>query len=729
MASSKVILAYCIALLLGSICIRCVPSDHEDRRSYIVYLGSIRGEKYSSTLFNHHSILDQVLESNTYPTDVLIRSYTRSFSGFAAKLKDHEIEKLANMKEVVSIFPSITLQLQTTRSWDFMGMTEMVNRNHTAEMDIIIGVIDTGIWSESDSFTDEGFGPVPKSWKGACKGGKNFTCNNKIIGARYYLEESARDDIGHGTHTASTAAGSLVRDASFYGLAKGVARGGVPSARIAAYQVCNSEGCAISDILAAFDDAIADGVDIITISIGYIVHIGFKIDGLAIGAYHAMEKGILTVQSAGNSGPISGSTTSLAPWILSVAASTTDRQIKDKVVLGNGKNLTGDAINSFNLNNTKFPLIHGENASKHCSPGEASLCLEGCLDGELVKGKIVVCEDEAGIKEALKTRAIGVLTPSRVHNVSFVTPLPYTALNIRSFRALRDYMKITKNPTADMQKSEAIKTSAPTVAEFSSRGPNTIVPAIMKPDISAPGVEILAAYSPIASPSEYREDKRSVKYNIVSGTSMSCPHVAAAAAYVKSFHPDWSPSAIKSALMTTAWPMNGTKDMIQEFASGSGHINPIHAVNPGLVYEIVKEDYAKFLCSVGYDTHDLRLVTGDNSTCPGGAEIFSPQDINYPAMVGNVPPTGAFTVKFNRTVRNVGFANSTYRAEIFSSSKMKVTVVPEVLSFKSLNENKSFIVKLVGGGLRNQTTLSTSLVWSDGVHSVRSPITLQVSSG
>ncbi|XLS62987.1 hypothetical protein HN51_017215, partial [Arachis hypogaea] len=112
----------------------------------------------------------------------------------------------------------------------------------------------------SESFNDHGFGPIPKKWKGACKGGKNFRCNNKIISARYYVKDqpSARDIVGHGSHTASIAAGNKVVGASFYGIAEGVARGGVPSARIAAYSVCSEQGCTDDAILAAFDDAIAD---------------------------------------------------------------------------------------------------------------------------------------------------------------------------------------------------------------------------------------------------------------------------------------------------------------------------------------------------------------------------------------------------------------------------------------------------------------------------------------
>lgn len=141
--------------------------------------------------------------------------------------------------------------------------------------------------------------------------------------------------MGHGSHTASTAAGNHAKDVSFYGLAEGTARGGVPSARIAAYKVCEPDGCFSHSILAAFDDAIADGVDIITISIGHTGAEGFDLDTIAIGSFHAMVKGILTVNSAGNSGPALGTVASLAPWLMTVAASSIDRRIVTKVSLGN----------------------------------------------------------------------------------------------------------------------------------------------------------------------------------------------------------------------------------------------------------------------------------------------------------------------------------------------------------------------------------------------------------
>ncbi|CAL2263895.1 unnamed protein product [Prunus armeniaca] len=554
MAKHRALLFYhAFIILILTLSLFCKATS-EDRKVYIVYLGSLPDWVFSPS--SHHlSILQRVVQENGSAENLLVRSYKRSFNGFAAKLTDQEKEKLSNMNEVVSVFPSRPLQLQTTRSWDFMGFNEKVKRNAGVEGDIIVGVIDSGIWPESDSFKDEGFGPPPKKWKGACEGGKNFTCNNKVIGARYYLTESARDEWGHGTHTASTAAGNAVKDVSFYGLAQGTARGGVPAARIAVYKVCSREkSCSAHNTLGAFDDAIADGVDIITISVSFTAIRDFDEDPIAIGAFHAMEKGILTSNSAGNNGPSGATVSSVAPWMLTVAASSMDRRIIDKVVLGDGRTLVGNSVNTFALNGTSFPLIHGKDVSRNCTEKSAGSCEQGCLDSDLVKGKIVLCDRyTSGVSEAYKVGALGSILTNYINidDASFVLPLPASTLNNTEYNEVMSYMNSTRDPQANILKSEVIKDLvAPIVASLSARGPNLILPDIIKPDISAPGVEILAAYSPIASIS-IPQDMRRVKYNIMTGTSMACPHATAVAAYVKTFHPDWSPAAIKSSIMTT----------------------------------------------------------------------------------------------------------------------------------------------------------------------------------
>ncbi|KZV44979.1 Subtilase 4.13 isoform 2 [Dorcoceras hygrometricum] len=708
----------------------CIAGSHasdQERKIYVVYMGNLGRTEQSSPAY-HLNMVKEVVDSR-FRGQSLVRSYTRSFNGFAAYLTHEEHEKLARKEEIVSIFPSTTLHTQTTRSWDFMGFDENVRRNPTVESDMIVGVIDTGIWPESESFIDKGFSPPPKKWKGVCKGGQNFTCNNKIIGARYYKsinpskEDSARDSEGHGSHTSSIAAGNYVKDASFYGIANGTARGGAPSARIATYKVCFPDsGCQSADILAAFDDAIADGVDVISISLGMAEPVKLERDVISIGSFHASQKGILVVQSGGN-GLSRSPVTSTVPWTFTVAASTTDRAIITNLVLGNGTTITGKAVNGYDSMKKSFPLGYGTEVTSKCVPPLAQSCSSNCLDERKTQGKIVICSQYGGIVEVSRVGAVGSVIPARSPDVSYVVPLPASGLNAQHFSDLQRYFSSTTNHTVNILKSDAVKNlDAPSVASFSLRGPNVFFPNILKPDVTAPGVEILAAYSPLNSPSQIPQDKRSVKYSVLSGTSMSCPHVAGAAAYVKSVHRDWSPSAVKSALMTTAWRMNASKDPKAEFSYGTGHIDPAKAADPGLVYETLTDDYIGFLCSSGYNSATLSKIFGQSILCP---DKNVSKDLNYPAMAFQVMTTKTnstpFSAEFNRTVTNVGSPNSTYKAITSTSTDYNITVKPSVLKFSTLNEKQSFSV-IVNGKISDRGMLSASLEWSDGVHNVRSPI-------
>ncbi|XP_057451747.1 subtilisin-like protease SBT4.3 [Lotus japonicus] len=711
--------------------------DIQDHKLYIIYMGSLPDERDSSNYYSptsHHvSMLQQVVGARDVRRHH-VRSYKRSFNGFAAKLSEKQREIIVGMDGVVSVFPSETLQIQTTRSWDFLGFHESVKRQHKKESDLVIGVIDTGIWPESDIFNFSGVGPIPANWKGHCKGGANFTCNNKIIGARVYglAQGTVRDTIGHGTHAASIAAGNIVTGASFYGLAQGTARGAVPSARIAAYKTCSSKGCPADNVLAAFDDAIADGVNIISISLAGYKAVDFVNDPIAIGSFHAMEKGILTVQAVGNSGPVSRSVISVAPWLLSVAASTIDRQFIDKVILGNEMTLIGRSVNGVVSNGTKFPIVK-QNASDDKCKKFSDVC--ECLGREQVKGKIVLCGGIAKDIAAFDNGAVGSITTDINFPdndvLSLVTYLPSMNLNSKDYAIVQNYTNSANNPEAEILKSEISEDrSAPKVIFFSSRGPNPLIPEILKPDVSAPGVDILAAWSPEATPSEYSSDKRKVNYNVLYGTSMACPHVAGVAAYLKSFHPNWSRAAIKSAIMTTADPFNGNYNLTGEFSYGAGNVNPVKATNPGLVYDISKKDYVKMLCNYGYSAKKVKIIAGAHSaSCHGVAHDRTlVKDLNYPAITVNVEPLEPYIIKFNRIVTNVGFPhNSTYKAIVSPNPKMNITVEPKVLRFKSLHEKHSFVVTVAGGGLQRGSAVSSSLVWSDGKHNVKSPIIVFVS--
>ncbi|XP_010443667.1 PREDICTED: subtilisin-like protease SBT4.12 [Camelina sativa] len=723
LAGSSCLLSCLLVLFLISV---SAVTD-EDKQVYIVYMGSLSSRADYMPTSDHMNILQEITGESSMEGR-LVRSYKRSFNGFAARLTESERIRVAEMEGVVSVFPNKMLQLQTTTSWDFMGLKEgkRTKRNPTVESDTIIGVIDSGITPESQSFSGKGFGPPPKKWKGVCSGGKNFTCNNKLVGARDYTSEGPRDISGHGTHTASTAAGNAVVDTSFFGIGNGTVRGGVPASRISAYKVCTDTGCSSEALLAAFDDAIADGVDLITISIGFKFASMFEDDPIAIGAFHAMDKGILTVSSAGNSGPNPNTVSHVAPWILTVAASTTNRGFITKVVLGNGKTLVGKSVNAFDMKGKKYPLVYGKSAaSSGCSAKTAGLCAPSCLNKSRVKGKILVCDGPSGFKIAKSVGAIAIISKTPRPDVAFTHHLPASGLNAKDMKSLVSYIESEDSPRAAVLKTETIfNQTSPVIASFSSRGPNTIAVDILKPDVTAPGVEILAAFSPDGEPSE--DDTRHVKYSVFSGTSMSCPHVAGVAAYVKTFHPKWSPSMIQSAIMTTAWAVKpkGRGIASTEFSYGAGHVDPIAALNPGLVYELEKADHIAFLCGMNYTSKTLKIISGDNVKCSKKNKIL-PRNLNYPSMSAKLSGSArTFTVTFNRTLTNVGTPNSTYKSKVVAGhgSKLSVKVTPSVLYFKTVNEKQSFTVTVTGRDLDSEIPSSANLIWFDGTHKVRSPI-------
>ncbi|CAO2837987.1 unnamed protein product [Amaranthus hypochondriacus] len=640
---------------------------------------------------------------------------------------------MAGMDGVVSVFPNERNYRTTTRSWDFLDFPINVERSKT-ESDVIIGVLDSGIWPESESFRDDGLSPPPTKWKGQCQTSLNFTCNNKIIGAQYFRVDgnfsgkgdiaSPRDTFGHGTHTASIAAGQVVQDASFLSLGLGTARGGVPSARIAVYKICWSDGCYFSDTLAAFDAAISDGVDIISVSLSNRKVLPYWRNSIAIGSFHAMKHGILTCTAAGNSGPGLQTVQNFAPWQLSVGASVMDRMFTTKVLLANGLTFEGVSINTFDLQNKTFPVIYGGDAPDQINSNStfSRFCLADTLNKTLVKNKIVVCDELITGMEAFIDGAAGMImqdvTP---HDAAYSFPLPASYLHVHDATQLVSYTRnLSSTPFGTILKSvEGKDTRAPYVASFSSRGPHPFSPNILKPDLVAPGVSILAAWSPIAPVSSIDGDPRSVSYNIELGTSMACPHASAIAAYVKSFHPTWSEAAIRSALMTTASPMSNDKNEEAELAYGSGQINPLKAINPGLVYDADVNDYVKFLCSEGLNETSIRLITGENMSCE---ENLTNWDLNYPSIALSTS-LGPFDTMFSRVVTNVGSKNSTYKAiiRLDQGQALSIKVEPSILKFDSLGQKVSYNVK-VSGNIGMRALMLGSLVWDDGEYQVKSPI-------
>ncbi|CAN1257235.1 unnamed protein product [Linum perenne] len=687
----------------------------------------------SSASATHISLLQQIIDTSV-ASDSLVYSYHKSFNGFAAWLTHSQHLKLYGYEGIVSVFPSQKKKLHTTRSWDFLGFPQNVRKSErrSLESDIVVGMFDTGVWPESESFSDEGFGPPPQKWKGGCIKSENFTCNNKIIGARFYKSmgnfvgddvKSPRDTHGHGSHTASISAGNFVPKASMKGLGKGTARGGVPSARIAVYKVCWSDGCHDADILAAFDDAIADGVDLISVSIGRSIAVDYFKDTLAIGSYHAMKKGILTSFAAGNSGPQPSTVTNVAPWVLSVAATTIDRKYVTKVKLGNGNSFEGTSINTINLSSKLYPVIYGGNAPNVTGHFNAStICMNDSLNKAKVKGHIVLCDSINSGEGPSTAGAVGSIMLAQQHQiVASSFPLPGSVVS--GSDEISKYVTETRNPKATIFKTVEKKSEdPPIVADFSSRGPNTILPDLLKPDIAAPGVDILAAYSEAATATGLAGDKRVVSYNILSGTSMACPHATGAAAYIKSFHPKWSPAALRSALMTTATPMKSANNPEEEFAYGSGLINLDRVADPGLIYDAREHDYIELLCGQGYNDTEMKLITGEHVGC---SEVdkskSSVWNLNYPSFTISGKPGTVVKRVFHRTVTNVGNAHSKYKAKIKSSDELKIKVQPKVLHFKSVGKKLSFRVT-VKVKLKQSGMISGTLIWSDESHEVRSPI-------
>lgn len=735
-------------------------ADKKQKKTYIVHMSK---SDMPPTFAQHQHWYDSSLKSVSDSAEI-IYSYDTIIHGFSARLTEEEAAALEAKHGILSIFPEVRYELHTTRTPEFLGLDSSggLLPQSDSESEVVIGVLDTGVWPESKSFDDTGLGSVPASWKGKCEESKTFnasSCNKKIIGARFFSKgyeanfgpvdedkesRSPRDDDGHGTHTASTAAGSAVSDASLFGYASGTARGMAPRARVAAYKVCWVGGCFSSDILAGMEMAINDGVHVLSLSLGG-TNADYYRDAVAVGAFGAMAKGILVSCSAGNAGPSAYSLSNVAPWITTVGAGTLDRDFPAYVTLGNGKNFTGASLYSGKpLPDKAVPVIYAHNAS---NMSNGNLCMMGTLLPERVAGKIVLCDRGVNprVQKGSVVRQAGglgmILTNTASNGEELVADahlLPATAVGLKTGEAIKDYLFSDPNPTATIVfggTKVGIQPS-PVVSAFSSRGPNAITPSILKPDLIAPGVNILAGWSGAVAPTGLSVDRRRVPFNIISGTSMSCPHVSGLAALVKGAHPTWTPASIRSALMTTAYTVYKNGQRLQDAATGktstpfdhgAGHVEPIKALDPGLIYDISIEDYLHFLCSLNYTSSQIAVLSKSNFTCDDGESstskaTYSVANLNYPSFA--VPfKAGSNVLKYTRTVTNVGGAG-TYKVTVSSPSEsVKIVVEPEELSFGAVNEKKTYKVTFTATSMASTETSSFGrLEWSDGKHVVGSPI-------
>ncbi|KAE8812145.1 subtilisin-like protease SBT3.9 [Hordeum vulgare] len=481
------------------------------------------------------------------------------------------------------------------------------------------------IWPESPSFSDDGYAPRPPRWKGTCQSGKSFSpksCNNKIIGARWYADVvnesqlvgeylSPRDLNGHGTHVASIAAGNIAHNISFHGLASGVARGGAPRARIAVYKACWSleappadATCSEAAVMKAIDDAIHDGVDVLSLSIVNLLG--------HLPAFHAVAKGIPVVYAAGNFGPYAQMVGNVAPWLFTVAASTVDRLFPTTITLGNGQTLVGQSL---------FADMERANQFHKIKLYMNGMCNSTLANSTDVKGNIVLCFSITSVfpvaqlyglaTAVIKNGGEGFIFTQQNSDLLVAwqfraMSIPCVSVDLEVAYKIIQYFSTSQDPVAKVSLSRTTTGSgfpAPKIAAFSSRGPSSVYPAVLKPDIAAPGVNILAAAPQVGV---YKELGL---YFFDSGTSMACPHVSGIIAVLKSLHPDWSPAAFKSALMTTAYitdnnglPLlaDATPNKIANpFDYGAGFVNPAQANDPGLIYDTHASDYQKLFNCMG----------------------------------------------------------------------------------------------------------------------------------
>ncbi len=685
--------------------------------------------------------------------------YTVAVNGFATELTAAQAAELAADPQVLAVVPDTPRAADTVASPEFLGLTgddgvwAALGGTAEAGRGVVVGVIDTGIWPESASFAGPELGDRPTgevgvayrtsdtgtavrkangdTFTGACEPGQNWTadlCNGKLVSARYYEDGfvanvppehrdpnehlSTRDGDGHGSHTASTAAGNHGVPMSVNGREFGAGSGMAPGASIAAYKVCwqdddaETGGCYPSDSVAAVDQAILDGVDVINYSISGATDT--LVDPVELAFLSAASANIFVAVSAGNSGPGASTVAHNSPWVTTVAAST--HQIYEGTAeLGDGRLLRGSMISDAGVAE-QTPLVYARDiAADGVEPDEAALCAPSSLDAAAAAGAVVICDRGvydrvAKSAEVRRAGGIGVvlgnLDPAETLNADFHA-LPTVHVGAEDAAAVREYAAADGATAALLtgDRTDLPPTPKPVLAGFSARGP---APAnggdLLKPDLSAPGVDVLAA----VAPGPHNGDD----FDFVSGTSMASPHVAGLAALIRAEYPEWSAPAIRSAMMTTAHDLvvaSGEPDR-DRFHAGAGHVDPARFLDPGLVYESGTADWLAFLEG-----------TGEDSGIPG-VEPIDPSDLNQPSIaIGAL--AGRQTV--TRTVTAV--TPGLYRASV-DVPGFTARVTPSVLYVGRPGQSKTFEVTLTRTRAALDEYAHGTLTWSGGGTTVRSPI-------
>lgn len=683
-------------------------------------------------------------------------NYGYVFSGFAAELTAAQAQKLASMPGVLAVTKDEARALDTASTPAFLGLSQAAPdgfwaRTGATGENVIIGIVDGGAWPEHPSFSDRtgsngnaskdgklSYQQIP-GWNGRCVPGEAFSgtdCNQKLIGARYYNAgfggnagidatmpwefNSPRDYGGHGTHTASTAGGNANVAATGQTAVFGNISGIAPRARIAAYKVCwqtpTGGSCFGSDSVAAIDQAVADGVDVLNYSISGS-RTNFR-DPVEIAFLFAADAGVFVAASAGNSGPTTSTVAHPGPWLTTVAAGTHNRNGTGSVTLGNGASYAGA---SFAAALASSPLVDAVNVgASGANATDVELCVPGALNPAVVAGKIVLCKrgvialvdksravfEAGGVGAIIYNDPVGATnTLALMHSVPTVHVIAASGLAIKTYIG-----SAGASATASIAQSTILfNVAAPLTASFSSRGPLLAAGGdLLKPDIIAPGQDVLAGVAPPGNNGRL--------FDLYSGTSMSSPHVAGLGALIKQLHPNWSPMAIKSALMTSAGDVldGPNTNPLVIFRQGAGHVRPNNAANPGLVFDSGFNDWLGFLCGTQLPT----------SFCTSaGVAVLDPSNLNVASIaIGDM--AGVQTV--TRRVTNVGGAAATYTPAYTGMAGFTVAVSPTTLTLAA-GETQPFTVTFT----RTTATLAAytggQLTLSDGAggHSVRVPMVVR----
>jgi subtilisin family serine protease len=678
----------------------------------------------------HDTTLDAVGATAIY-------DYTVTNNGVAADLSARQAAELAKLPGVLSLERDRREQVDTTLSPHFLGLDapgglwSQLGGPKNAGAGVVVGMLDSGIWPESAAFAGNTGIPVPAGWAGACQGGEQFArsnCNDKLIGARYYVAGfgktnvaaadflSPRDGSGHGSHTSSTAAGDNGTSVSIEGQPMGTASGMAPGAKLAMYKVCwegkpgVAAGCFNSDSVAAINQAVLDGVDVINYSIGGSSEASVlgSVEQAFRGAANA---GVFVAVSAGNNGPGPSTLDHPSPWLTTVAAAT-HRRAFQAVELGDGQRFVG-ASTTPPLPDPA-PLVTATSVKLADAPDdEAALCFDGTLDPAKTTGKVVVCDRGVNARidksfEVQRAGGVGMVlantSPSSLNGDFHAVPSVHVddvdGAAIKAYvQAAGDSATATITPLTRAELDAAPQ--VPEITDFSSRGPSTTTGGdILKPDIAAPGNDVIAAVAP---PTNHGRS-----WDFMSGTSMASPHIAGIAALLTAAHPQWTPAEIKSAIMTSAGDTVSSAG--DPFAQGAGFVSPNTATNPGLVYPAGPNDWRRYMVGLG-----VRFAPPFDTLTP-----LDGSDLNQASIaVGKL--AGIQTV--TRTVTNVGSTATTYRANVRLPG-FDVEVSPQRLTLAP-GESREFTVTFT----RDTATLGQwaigSLTWTDRTHRVRTPIAAQ----